>query len=106
MERYNNLVFSVPTNTLSSFGKRVYPYMIPPTIPESESDIYVETVAGDRLDLLADEYYLDSTLGWIILAANPSVRADSLFLEPNIQLRIPADYRAVLALFDLQNKSR
>ena len=40
------------------------------SIPESDDDIYVITQLGDRLDLLANIYYNDSTLWWYIAKAN------------------------------------
>ena len=40
------------------------------SIPESDDDIYVITQDGDRLDLLANTFYNDSTLWWYIAKAN------------------------------------
>ena len=40
------------------------------SIPESDGDIYIITQDGDRLDLLANTYYNDSTLWWYIAKAN------------------------------------
>ena len=39
-------------------------------IPENDSEIYVLTQEGDRLDLLADQYYGDPLLWWYIARAN------------------------------------
>lgn len=39
-------------------------------IPESDSDIWVISQYGDRLDLLAHQYYGDSSLWWYIAKAN------------------------------------
>jgi len=61
-----------------------------PTIPEQESDIYVVTTYGDRLDLLADQYYKDRILYWMIAAANPSLPFNSLYPTLGVQIRIPA----------------
>tara|TARA_Y100000034_G_scaffold38607_1_gene47537 strand:- start:364 stop:645 length:282 start_codon:yes stop_codon:yes gene_type:complete len=40
------------------------------SIPESDGDIYIITQDGDRLDLLANTYYNDSSLWWYIAKAN------------------------------------
>ena len=37
-----------------------------PNIPKSDSDIYVVTQTGDRLDQLSNQFYGDSSLWWII----------------------------------------
>ena len=42
-----------------------------PNIPLSTSDMYVNTVVGDRLDLMADQFYNDPRLWWLIAQANP-----------------------------------
>ena len=39
-------------------------------IPESNNDVYVQTVDGDRLDQLAFQYYGDQHLWWYIARAN------------------------------------
>ena len=39
-------------------------------IPESDNDTYVISQYGDRLDLLAYQYYGDTSLWWYIAKAN------------------------------------
>jgi hypothetical protein len=56
--------------------------------------------------LLSYKYYQDSTLWWIIAAANPELRKDSLYLEAGVQVRVPRDYQRVLILFQQQQQSR
>ena len=56
-------------------------------IPETESDIYVITQWGDRLDSLANEYYGDQHLWWYIAKAN-NLKFNNL--EEGITLRIPS----------------
>ena len=70
----------------------------------SYDDIYVVTTIGDRIDLLAWKYYANAELWWIIAAANPELRKDSLYLEPGIQLRIPQDLSTILNDFDNLNQ--
>jgi phage tail protein X len=106
MGRYNNFLFTQPAKLDADNKRRYYDSLLDPTIPVSETDIYVVTTIGDRLDLLAWKYYANVDFWWIISAANPELRKDSLYLDPGIQLRIPADYDAVLMMLNDQNKSR
>ena len=55
-------------------------------IPESDGDIYVMTQPGDRLDLLADQFYGNSNLWWYIAKAN---NLTLMTLDSEITLRIP-----------------
>lgn len=106
MERYNNFIFSQPSTLDISNNRRYYSSLIDPTIERQQDDIYFICTFGDRLDLLAFKYYSDATLWWIISAANPELRKDSLYLEPGTQVRIPRDFQRVLTLFQDQNLSR
>ena len=66
-------------------------------IPTRDSDFFLITQMGDRLDLLALQYYGDSSLWWYIALAN-----DGLFsvnLEPNISIRVPGDTAYVDSIF-------
>ena len=63
-----------------------------PEIPLSVNDIYAYTTQGDRLDLLAQQFYGDVNLWWVIASANPEViPQNSLFIPEGTQLRIPVD---------------
>jgi hypothetical protein len=106
MERYNNFVFSKSSQLDVENNRRFYTALLDPTIERQLDDIYVVCQFGDRFDLLASKYYDDATLWWIISAANPEVRKDSLFIEPGTQLRIPRDFQRVLSLYAEQNLSR
>lgn len=64
-----------------------------PTIAVEFVDIYVYTTQGDRYDLLAQAYYNDSSLWWVIARANPSQDFDSLFPNVGAQIRIPSPQR-------------
>ena len=76
-----------------------------PEIPVSLNDLYVSTVIGDRLDLLAHQYYRDVDLWWVIATANPDViRRDSLTLGDGLEIRIPGDIQQVLLDFEQLNK--
>ena len=87
-------------------GKPYYKGKVYPNIPLSETDVYVITNIGDRLDSLAYSYYNDVNLWWIISAANNNATNVSMFPVPGTQLRIPTDLNYVLNLFDQFNKAR
>ena len=87
-------------------GKPYYKGKVYPNIPLSESDVYVITTIGDRLDSLAYSYYNDVNYWWIISAANNNVTNGSMFPAPGTQLRIPTDLNNVLNLFNQFNKAR
>lgn len=106
MERYTSLSYKWPVNLDIDNKKRYYPTILDITIDIKNDDIYVITTYGDRLDLLAYQYYSDETLWWIIAAANPTLRKDSFFLEPGIQLRIPRNYQNIVSQYYEYNISR
>lgn len=70
-------------------NRRVIETTVFPVIPRREDDVYVYSVKGDRLDLIAYDYYGDATL-WFIIASVNNLGHGSLALPPGIQLRIPA----------------
>jgi hypothetical protein len=83
-----------------------------PEIPLTDNDIYVYATQGDRFDILADQYYDDQSLWWIISIANTAVAGtslpsdlpqDSLIIPEGIQIRIPANYAEVLNSFKALN---
>lgn len=86
-------------------GRRYYTNVIYPEIPVSENDTYIITADGDRYDTLAQQFYNDSSLWWVIASANVS-KTDGIAVEKGIQLRIPADAPAVRRLFDNVNSRR
>lgn len=97
MNRYQN------TPQTKYQGKRAYQTTRYPEIPFSENDIYVITTDGDRFDLLAQEYYNDSTLWWVISTANRTLPQNSLLPPPGSQIRIPGNLNLVLELFNSAN---
>jgi hypothetical protein len=69
----------------------VYRSKIYPNIPLRDSDIYVATETGDRLDTLAYTYYNNSSLWWIIASAN-NIHNAVFGFEDGTVLRIPTNY--------------
>tara|TARA_R100000664_G_C2678978_1_gene87815 strand:- start:306 stop:632 length:327 start_codon:yes stop_codon:yes gene_type:complete len=76
-----------------------------PFIPISGNDIYIFVTEGDRYDILAQQYYKDSSLWWIISTSNYSVRRDSLLPTVGTQIRIPSPSRLsqILSNYDSIN---
>ena len=101
MSRYDNPIIKTTNSGKQYFKSKFYP-----NIPLSETDDYVITTIGDRLDSLAYSYYNDVNLWWIISAANNNATNGSMFPVPGTQLRIPTDLNYVLNLFDQFNKAR
>jgi nucleoid-associated protein YgaU len=101
MNRYDNAIVET-----TSQGKRYWKQKFYPNVPLSETDDYVITTIGDRLDSLAYSYYRDSTLWWVISMANNNVTKGSLFPEPGTQLRIPTNINSVLSLYNQYNTTR
>lgn len=85
--------------------KRRYVTTRYPSIPLDSSDIYVYTNSGDRYDLLAQSYYNDSSLWWIISIANYGNNQNSIIPSPGEQIRIPSPNRVqtILSDFDIIN---
>lgn len=100
MYRYENIL-----ETKDNTGERYYRNNIYPDISASETDLYVITVLGDRLDLLAFNYYGDESLWWIIASAN-ALTGDSLYLEPGAQIRIPSNVPGVINEYKSANINR
>ena len=106
MNRYQN----TPKITIDK--KICYQTTKYPEVPLSNNDVYVYASQGDRFDILADQYYDDQSLWWIISIANTAVAGtslpsdlpqDSLVIPEGKQIRIPANYSEVLNSFKVLN---
>ena len=106
MNRYQSIAI-IKTDKTPNYQTTRYP-----EVPLSDEDTYVYTSQGDRFDILANQYYGDQSLWWIISIANTAVAGtslpsdlpqDSLVIPEGIQIRIPANYAAVLSSFKLLN---
>lgn len=86
-------------------GKRYYGPTKYPTIPASFSDNYVITQAGDRFDILAQQYYQDSSLWWVIASANDLLDQSSYFPPIGVQLRIPTNISEIISNFEVLNEN-
>lgn len=79
-------------------GSRVYLTTIYPRVPVAENDVYIISKETDKLDVLADKYYKDKTLWWIIAQAN-KVGKGGMSIEEGIQIRIPVNISRIVQNF-------
>jgi len=99
--RYQNIA-QVKVNNV---GNQYYINNIYPDIPVSETDLYMITVLGDRLDLMANDIYGDSDLWWIIASAN-NLPGDSLVPPIGGQIRVPVDIQPIINKYNSVNLIR
>jgi hypothetical protein len=100
MYRYENIL-----ETKDNTGERYYRNNIYPDIVASQTDLYVITVLGDRLDLLALDFYGDMDYWWIIASAN-SLPGDSIYPPIGVQLRIPLNPLPINNFYRSENETR
>lgn len=99
MNRYKDIpVFK------STTGKRYYGTTKYPLIPLDFNDIYVNSTIGDRFDLLALQYYGDSTLWWVISTANYNLTQGSYYIPEGYQVRIPANIGKIITQYNALNQ--
>ena len=98
MNRYQNI--RVIKN---SQGKSYYRDNKYPEIPLSVNDIYIVASYGDRFDVIANQYYGDPSLWWIISIANPDIAQNSLYIPLETQIRIPYNPADVVASYKKLN---
>ncbi len=97
--RYSNT--KIVTNPTTK--KKYYESTIYPKVKPSNTDTYIISEAGDRLDILAKNYYGDSKLWWIIAVAN-NINDAVFYIEPGVQLRIPQNIGTILKDLEKINK--
>tara|TARA_Y100000361_G_C11159064_1_gene345983 strand:+ start:2607 stop:2957 length:351 start_codon:yes stop_codon:yes gene_type:complete len=100
MSRYSNI-----QTIRNSEGKRFYPSIKYPNIPLSEGDAYILCNSTDRYDKLAQTYYGDSSLWWVISIANNASPQNSLFPPLDTYIRIPQNYVETVSQFNILNQS-
>ena len=66
-----------------------------PNIPIKDTDIFVYPIYGDRYDTMAQRYYEDSNLWWIIVKAN-DISDGKIAPDPLKKLRIPTEIDDIL----------
>jgi len=78
--------------------------LYPPIIPKS-SDLYIVVRDGQRLDTLANQYYKDAKLWWVIAQAN-NITGGTMFVKPGSQIRIPMDLASINSALKQLNQER
>ena len=76
-----------------------------PSVVLASNDYYIDVSINDRLDLLAQDFYGDSKLWWVIAMAN-DLPGDSVFPPLGFQLRIPNNANRALDEFESLNTNR
>tara|TARA_R110000822_G_scaffold59468_2_gene148408 strand:- start:2470 stop:2772 length:303 start_codon:yes stop_codon:yes gene_type:complete len=100
MNRYQNIQYRK-----TATGKRYYKSVKYPPIPRSNNDLYAYTTEGDRYDILANQFYKDSSLWWIISLANATSNPQgSLYPPLGVQIRIPTEISAILYAYNALNQ--
>lgn len=89
----------------SAKGKEYRSNSVYPEISKTEDDIYIISDITDRYDVLANKYYGDASLWWII-ASQDIYFNGSLNLKPGEQIRIPANSKEIVELFEKENRKR
>ena len=85
-------------------GDRVYSYTLYPKIAVKNSDIFITPTYGDRLENLANDYYQDPSLWWIIAQAN-GIKGFTALYPKNFkgELRIPTQIQDIINEFQSMN---
>jgi hypothetical protein len=76
-------------------GTRYYKPTVVPNVPIKDSDIFVYPIYGDRFDTIAQRYYNDSSLWWIIAKAN-ELSKGQISADPLKKIRIPTEIDDIL----------
>ena len=87
------------------YNQHGYDTTVYPKIIRALGDPIIIASSVDRLDLLADRFYKDRTLWWVIAIAN-ELPGDSFFITPGTQLFIPKNISKLLNNLDKANKTK
>jgi hypothetical protein len=98
MNRYQNIKSIKNPDGITYYRDNKYPI-----IPLSLNDIWVITTSEDRYDRLAQQYYNDYTLWWIISVANDNLPQNSLYPPEGTQIRIPTNVSEILSNYNKLN---
>jgi len=85
MSRYNRSRLVRDRNDVVHQGSLGYP-----EIPITSEDMWVQAGVYDRLDNLAQRFYKDPSLWWIIARAN-NIGKGSMYITEGKTIRIPAN---------------
>jgi hypothetical protein len=85
-------------------GHRKKASVIYPIPPLTNLDTYIRTTTIERLDILANKFYGDITLWWVIASAN-GLGKGSLYVPADSVIRIP-DANSIKELIERLNTTR
>ena len=84
---------------------RYYKTLKYPRVGNDPNARIIRTQIGTRLDKLAEIFYGDSTLWWVIALANPeNLQKDSIFTNPGLLIQIPSNIQEIKEAFELLNR--
>ena len=95
MARYNSTTITVDKRRRF----RVYKPTMYPSIPMKDSDTFIAPVVGQKLENIANEYYGDGSLWWIIAKAN-NINDSTVISNTLKRVRIPTEIQEVLQKLD------
>ena len=95
--RYQNIGLQKVDNGETIYLPTKYPTLVP-----SNEDYYIIAREEDRMDLIANDFYGDPTLWWVIAMAN-DLPGDSFFPPRGFQLRIPGNATNAISKFNEEN---
>ncbi len=98
--RYDNVkrIDISTTDSRTRLGTTIYK-----EIPVRDTDLYILTQSGDRLDSIAQQFYGDSSMWWYIAKANG---LSDINIEPGIKLRLPKSTTNPVELDKSSNSGR
>ena len=93
--------YATTRQKIDKSGIRVYSTTYYPEIRISDGDSFIYPIEGERLDNLANKYYGDTTLWWVIAKANglkgkPALSSDEI-------IRIPGNISSIIEKFQNLN---
>lgn len=84
-------------------GKKQFTSLIMPSFSESSDDIVISINGATRLDQLAQQFFDDPTLWWVLAVYN-NLGEPSLYVKDQNYLRIPADIQSVFEKINRVNR--
>ena len=96
MKRYKTTRAKTDSSGITSYSTTYYP-----DISLSDSDLFITTVRGERLDNLAFKYYNDTSLWWVIAKAN-NINGKPVLPAGQV-IRIPSNITEILEKFSKLN---
>ncbi len=96
LKKFSRLRFS---DLLTVDGVEFWDMFVPPEIPVQADDIPYTVTQTDRIDLLADTYYGDPIL-WFVIALANNMELVPTALVSGVQIRIPSPRFVTRELFD------